>query len=665
MTLPIGQQTEIDSHENDKVQNVSPDVEKGQAWLVEKFNYARDQRMMPIKKFDGLTYEQDYYANDETIDSFLRPKKNDDEVRVNTGLTEKKIESVANEILAMNLRNDFYAFDNDDVEVAELGDEMSDVVKRTEQQENAEDMDQEFIRELLGQRALFVEEYFEDVEVPNVKNKVRRQRCRKRVVSGLQVYLGDITIPAYRFNEQPYRFKYERMSYSAAEKIYGQKKEDGTYEWENWPYVKPGMGGGVVGGIAADYKYRFAQLEKDEVEILTYVSVPNNEYQIVIQAVSMLPPKSPLPWQHEGDNMTMTVLKGMGPNFAYGRPLTASAKVLQSLSNEMIRLLVRKWRQAIEPPIGVVGKKIYSKDIWASGAVTQGARKGDFERLIDHDGVTQSEIGMYQLIEEKTQEYVGRGDLQQGLAGGKQMTATQALEMQRQAIKMLGFAVFAWMRLKRNLSFLRLYNVMENMTKPVGKYKNPFSNKVEDMYKKFTLLDTKLGKNKRGKKIIMFMDRPAMDEELEAARQFEDNQEKPTRIKFINLQMIDSIALTWYSVVSQHESEGSALNKIMFSDSLAQAEKVMTLTGRPINAETLIEKYERTWKEDDMFQDEAPESPFGMQQGAEMDGDQVKQGAQKLLQDITTEESGVSNMKNATGKNQTKPTINTMMGQAL
>src|SRR3990167_6495113 len=175
----------------------------------------------------------------------------------------------------------------------------------------------------------------------------------------------------------------------------------------------------------------------------------------------------------------MVGLKPYGYDFSYGKPLTQSAKTLQALDNETIRNLIRKFRQALEPPLGVPKGKVYSRDIWNPGAMAQGVKAGDFEKLIDHQGVTQSELAMFDLIEKKTNEFIGTSQTEP-LQGKTSVTATELNLAQKNAIKMLGNSVLAVMRLKERLTLLRVKNALLNYTKPVGKQFDPLEQKIRE-----------------------------------------------------------------------------------------------------------------------------------------------------------------------------------------
>ncbi len=72
------------------------------AFYTERLTTGRDQRNEPRREFDDMDFQQDYAFNQLAAHSYLRKKMNDDDVRVNSGTAEKKIELVLNELLAMN-----------------------------------------------------------------------------------------------------------------------------------------------------------------------------------------------------------------------------------------------------------------------------------------------------------------------------------------------------------------------------------------------------------------------------------------------------------------------------------------------------------------------------------------------------------------------------------
>lgn len=570
-------------------------------YYVERLTNARDQRNQPRREFDDMDFQQDYAFNQLASHSYLRRKYNDDDVRVNSGTAEKKIELVLNELLAMNLQPEVRAYDEDDLEVVDLGEDMGDVIKRTNEMERDEDLYEDAFLELLTQRSVFIEECYSSMPTLAMRTgkpgKFRDDKyLNKHLLTGLQVFLGDVTIPAYRFNEQPWICVYDRLLYEEAEVIYG--------DIDNWKYVKPGMPMNDAYGMW--FKYRLGVLENREVEIIRYFS--QGEYQVIINGVMMYKPGTKPYWNHGGYPISMCVLKSMSRFFAYGKPLIASAKFLQGLSDETLRNLIRKMRQAIEPPLGVTTGKVYSKDIWSPGAVTQGLPNNSFARLIDHQGVTTSEFQMMQLITTKIDEFVGANNAAQEPGAGTP-TATQIIEQQKQALKLLGLAVLAAMRMKRDMTYLRLWSLNQYYFEPVGKSTDPLTRKLKPKFRSFTVGDSDLGDGETGTKIIQFANASPSEAELQVQMDTEDDLTKGgknVRFHTIDVAKLKNIPLTWYVSVTSQERNSGSLDKVLFQDQLAQGAQVMQLAGARFNKNKLLDTYERTWKAKGLFERDAP-----------------------------------------------------------
>jgi len=620
MAKSTGAEKQEEAKEKDSLQPLTQDDMVAKAFLIDRIRLAKQQRDTAHEEFDGMTFEEDYIFNKRASNSWLRPKVNDDEVRANTGVTEKKLDVIANELNAINLQPEIRAFDQEDLEISGLGEEFQDIVKRTNIIEKDDDIYQEAIQELITQRCVFLEEIFDERTITDKKrtrvrigaknqskfDKVKRttRMAKKRLLTGIQVYLGDITIPAYRFQEQPYIVKYERKTYDEASTIYG--------EWENWKYVKPGMQGLEELGTYGE-SYRMNNLEQQEVEILKYESAIDDEYQIVINGIMMLAPGQPLPWEKLGYNTEMFALKSMGRHFAYGKPLTASSKFLQAIADENIRNLIRRMRQAIEPPLAVATDKgdssIHPADMWEAGAVTYGLSADTFEKLIDHQGVTNSDLAMEELISGKIQEFIGASNLQQGITE-KGLTATQAIEQLRQAMKQLGYAVSAMMRMKRDMTFLRIYNIIENYSQPIEVQFE--DGKFSDTFQKFTADDATFEDEGNGKKIIQFMDRDLNPQEEDSIFEFEKEREdvgERVRFRTINIKKLRQILVNWYVVVVQTQREGSALDRVIFQDQLFQGVEIQNASGgaKMVNWDKASEMFERIHKAKGFFQKESPE----------------------------------------------------------
>jgi hypothetical protein len=611
---------------------------KAYGFYIDRIRKARDQRETANEFFDGLTYSFDYKKNRQAANTYLRPKKNDDEVRIASGTTEKKIEVIHNELMNLNFQHEVEAFTKDDLEMSELGKDMEGIVTRTNQIERESDVISHALWEMITQRACFLQEDF----ITKKYQGTTLQMFQKNLLSGLKVFLGDISLPLYKINDQPYICIYDRIHFKEFQSLFPKN------EYKNAKFVRPGMTSNEEFNTA--FSFRFGELEKEEVELIWYYSFPDDECQCIANGHMMYEIGKQLPWRYNGYNLRGFGLKPMSTDFAYCKPLTASSKVLEGLNTEMLRNMVRKWRQAIEPPMALKGKRIYSRDIFQASAMTPGLKKDDFEKLIDLQGVTSSEIAMYDLIQKKTEEFIGAGSLQQGLEGDKK-TATETLELQKNFLKSLGFAVFGALRMREEMTYLRIYNLIENGLNPIDKRLNPISRQVENVYQKYTLKDTEIDDGLNGKKIFMMNDRSLSMPEKQDIYNYEKEQErigKNIRIKSINMKMLQEIPIIWFVRAVAKQRDSSALERAMSREKLAEGVEISKITGRPINGNQIINDFERTWNSKGFFQDENQAQAMPMinpqtGQNADQLGSQISQTANKTV----------------------TPSLNTLVGQSV
>lgn len=576
----------------------SPEVSDRVAFWIKRFEHAKTAREQRSRFFDGMTYIEDYITNENNKNTFLTPKKNDSEIRVNTGTSEKKLDAIKNELLTMNITQEIKAFDENDLEIEELGDAMNEMVKRTKTQENYDDIDEEATCELLSQRGVFLREKFEIRNNRGGTNKTGM--CKTEILSGLKVFPGDLSLPHYRWDDQPFVTTYDRTSYNVAKMFFGHLP--------NFKFVIPNSTTRreYLGGV---FDYTFGELEDGEVEIIFAEDLPNNEEFMMINGVPMYDKKRGLSYSGDMYFTRFFTNKSMSLGWLYGRPFTAMAKTMQALSNETIRMLMRKFQQAMEPPLAVPKSgKIYSRGIFDPGTITQGLRANDFESLIKHNGITEADFAMYKLIEQKVEEFIGTPNIAQGQAANREMSATEVLTMQKQFLKQLGYTVAAKMRMNRDMTKVRVTNILDNYLDPIGKMigsdEKPF-----DIYRSFSVDGAMFENKRKGRKVIKLLDRNLTEKEKEEIYRIEENElakGNNIRIVFMNVKKMRELPRYWYVESAIQEKEGTALDKVTFQEQLNQAAGITKLTGKLLNGDIVTETFERKWKAPDWFQTSAP-----------------------------------------------------------
>jgi len=572
--------------------------------IITKLNRAKDNRNAKPKYLDGMDYVTDYITNEDNKNSYLSPKVNDADVRINAGTSEKKLDAIRNEFLTMDFDASIKAYDVNDLHDEYLSEDMTHLVKRTKQQEKnpiREDADFEALDDLIAQRGCFRQEYLQTLTFQNGKSAT--SRLANRTISGLKVFPGDMTLSPYLWNLQPFIVLYDRMNYQSAKMMFSHLP--------NFKYVLPNNTSQLDIFIGQQFDYRFDALSEGEIEVVTYESLPDNEYQVLINGVPMYAPGTPLPWSYNMYDVQFFTGKPMSRDYLLGRPFTSMAKSMQFVQNETIRLLMRKFHQAVEPPVGTPKSgKTYSKEIWDPSAITQGISKATFERLIDHDGITQSEFQLYNLIESKTEEFIGASNISQGLAPSREMSATEVLSLQKAFIKQLGYTVAARVRMENVLTEQRVFSIIDNYLSPIGKKLVKDKDLPVDMYRTFTLEEAVLDNKQFGKKIIYMIDEDLTREELEMAHEYEENQKRignNIRLSFLNVKKLKEMNRYFFAHTEVKDKQGTALDKIMYQEQLNQATVVRDVTQTPLNSPPIVEGFERTWKARDWFQKKTPQ----------------------------------------------------------
>lgn len=579
-------------------------------FIKERALSSYSQQTTRLHELNDLDLLTDDKHNRDSRNSFIRPKKNDEEIRVNTGTVEKKMMSIVNEILSLNMTPEVNVYDEQDKPIQELGDAFTNILKKTEEQEDGDDLNFPMLWDLATRRLLFVEEYQDTREVVDKKKikydlenndiqfenkKYIISRPKKRLRDLRSVLLGDYSIPNNRYNEQPYLIAYDRKHWRTAYSTY--------HNFKNWQYVKPGpaLSDSLWHGGVFDFRL-FPDLETEQVEILEYYSYPDDEYQIIVNGVPLLPPNTPLPWEHEGYRIQAFVSREMEQNLACGQLFTINARVLASISDEMLRLIIFKWRQSIKPPTALKGKKVLSSDIWNPGSQASGISKDDIQKLIDNPGVTQSEMATFEMLANKIEEEVGVSKTFQGLTDRK-LTAAQHIDQMKQAIKSIGTLVMSWMKVKRVMAYLRIYNVIENNIDPIDiEYKD---GELQSVYKNFTIDNTRLDNNTTGTMVIQFANKDLTPSEEKQLKDHEDQQQRQgnyIRFKQINVEKLREFRLKWFVTVIPQEKDSSVLQKLTFTDELNQTKGIMELTGRRPDSESIINEFERIYKKKNSFE---------------------------------------------------------------
>ena len=576
---------------------------------------ARDLRDMEHDEFDGMSYITHYDLNEQVANTFIAPKRNKEDTNFQSGTVRQKLFAVLSSLVNLNLTGDISAFDKEGLEVQSVGDAMEDVVLKT----NELDVDEEkkYIRqyELLKHGTVFVEELWDEknkVEKKmkdkfdgklkakwNTKIKKAFARPTRNIIPGVNVYLGDIT--KYDISEQPFILTVDTKPYEEAKRMFSK--------WDRWEFVPKKLSNFEPNENQGRFNpnWRLLEVESDQVEIVRYQDKWNNEFALILNGVLMTPIGLPLPWGYEDYNIAQQNLEPIHAKFAYGKSLVSRTRNKVALLDEIMRLAVLKTQKSFMPPYINVSGRVLSNRVFMPGKVTYGIQPGSLVPISEKEveGVTNAELAMIKEIQENINSETVSPTFQGQQAEGNP-TATEIIELQRQAKLALGLTVFAMSMLEWKLEWLRLQNIL------VHWFEDDVMNEARNILVSIPRMIEGEGMGRRI--LVPSKTIPSSETIMKAEDALTEEQGQPVRLIFLDPEQVKSSKLTWQIVVKPKERHTSELGKLLFRAELADAQ----VFGPLLNLDYLAEKFSSVWEENPkkMFKSMAQVQQEAAQQAA-------------------------------------------------
>jgi hypothetical protein len=582
-------------------------------YLINRLSNAQQARDQKHAEFNGKTYKQYYEANEKIAHTYIDVPKNETVAPLATGTIEGKFHTLLAHLSNMNLTPEVQAFDRNNMTLIELGQGFTDVMAVVSEHDGGDDggdKEKKMLRqnELLKQGTVFVQEnWITKFEVKKKLNKKYNgefknfagyteklekvfEGCSRELMYGLNVYLGDIT--AFSMNDQPYVFTVEQMSYDMAETLYGK--------FENWKYVRPGCPDklGIDTNTGArtiyDSKFRLTGISDTQVEVVKYQDQPHDEFMIMINGILMLPPGFPLSEVTPAGryNITKQVLYVINAQFAYGKSFVSSGAVFElsrSLDN-MLQLFDLKTRKSITPPYVNTTNRVIPARVLNPGNITMGIPANALQAIgQESQGVTSSEYQIFKELQDEIEKST-ISNIFQGQSAKSGATATEIIEVQRQAKLTLGLIVAATTLLEVKCGYLRLWNILGKWMEPIGSYSDG-SNRYRNVSRRTTI--DKAGEGER--RVI------PIDGELpspEAIRMLSLAEEGafgfPVRRMYVSVKALNEAEIHWYVTVEAREDHSSSYFKLMFREMMGDAMSLIQV-GAKINLEGITDEFGKVY----------------------------------------------------------------------
>lgn len=597
----------------------SADDEKYFSELKVRLETAKRQRERVYLEFGNLTYLQRYEQNRRKANTVLPDKKNEDDVIISTGTLEQKLEAVLSAVNNLNLSPEVRAYDENNTKISQAGQLMEDVLFSTAEMD--EDEEKKLLRqkEMLIQGEVFVQEKWlqKFKKKKTLKSKFKGQfkdiNWTERLVKyfegpsrdvkyGPNVYLGDIT--QFDHKSQPFWFEAYVDGYEQVKSIFGN--------WENWEYVPKtrtnvsntgdtvnSFGNGDASQqTVADKRWSLLEITDNQVEVIVYEDRWNDEFNIILNGVMMLPAGFPLSEISPNGEYTVEkqVFKVVDAHFAYGKGFIQSTEKTAELLDEMLKLSVLKTRKSFMPPYVNTSKRVISARVLQAGKITMGIPADALKAIGEtSEGVTPSEFQLIKSLQDTIdkQTVSPQFEGQQGKSG---TTATEVVELQKQARLTVGLVVFSCSMLEKKVGYLRLWNCLENWFEPMEKMviSDETISKFRKTSRSMNVPNEGLGERQV---IPVSGDVPSPEEIRTLENSDKETLGYPVQKIFVNADEMKNAIKKWYIVVNPREKDTSDFQKSMFRQELADMTALMQFGAVP-NVDDLEDSFARIYNKD-------------------------------------------------------------------
>lgn len=619
--------------------------------LQKRLEEIERQYQEPRTEWDGMTYAQQYEANEKSSNTYIEPKKDKYDNNFQSGTVQSKINSVGSAILNLNLSPDISAFNDDNNEIESLGNATENIVYKTEELEGDEEKKVLRQNELLKQGTVFVEEVWKskDVVEKKLKGKFNGQmgiewsetikktlpQPERNTLSGLGVRLGDIR--QYFITNQPDLFTVEVIPYENAKAIYGS--------WERWKYVPKKLvrNTSTDGKQNTQYGWHITEVQEGQVEIIKYQKKGTNEFCITINGILMTPPRLPFLWGWDDYNIVQQNLFPITLTFAYGKGMAAKLKSNTAILDHMMRLMVEKTEKSFNPARANLTGRLLSSKMFKAGVITNGIRPEQvqvFDQNTSNQGPTNAEFQFISKMQENL-DFNSVSPNFQGQQKGGEQTATESVLAQRQAEASIGFIVCMCGILEEKLAWLRLYNILQNWFDPTGTVvdsaKGEIVNKYRSIARTAPIQDRGIGVN-----IVRADDKDYTSEDvLRMEKDYEKQSGKPTKITIIDPNWIKIAKIIWQITIVPKQKKNSDLSKVMNKEFIAGLMAFAPVIN--VGWDYVADDYATIWEKDKskLFPNGSNQTPMQPIQG-EAGVSPVEQGS---MAGVPAPEKSVTNMK--------------------
>ena len=587
----------------DKVKYTPEELEQRSSF-IRMCNSARDQKLKSWGELDDMDYETWYWKGKKASEGYIEPRKNKEDVRIVTGTTREKVNTLVSNLLNYNLECDITAYDEESLVDEELGQAMELMVRKSRDLESP-DYEQKralYYKEIVSVGNVFAWEKWLEVEDRSYANDLKWNEgedpskfdwgeeiktvvgaCDSELLTGINVYPGNMRC-----------FNMERQPYVVLKSVYTYAEAESKYvNWSRFKYVpkKVVKATDISAGDNFYEDYSMIENEVDQVEeliVMIKYGENRNRMMIMLNGVMMLPINFPLS-SLLGKN-EYPIAKGDGemisPNFFFSRGVGMKTRVDQAILDETMTLMINKDRRSYKPPMADNGNFNLSQDIFLPGKIIKGADADKIKPIGDNSGITGPEFNFFSLmkgiIDQNTVSPV-----MEGQQSSKYTTARDVIEQKNQSMIKLGLIMLGVINFEKRLAELRIYNILKNWTKEIDSKVDDVRGGVNKTYRVIGI-DSEIDNGEVGKKVVEFTDETPESEQIMAEEDLMFGRTgKKVRKIYINPKALRNVKYKWKINIEPTEKNTGMLKAAKFEEMIAKIFQMFVPLGIIPNMEYL------------------------------------------------------------------------------
>jgi hypothetical protein len=453
--------------------NLSPKELKERSFDLYRLFQISQVRESAHPQFDGMGYSRYNESNEMADISYLAPKVNKGDSRITTGITHEKDSSLVSFFLNLNFEGTVRVFYKDKENI-DIGSALTKLVRKSREEEQYDRKRNANYRNFVAQGTSFIlEEYVEewrpDKKLTGTVNPLELSKTKwvnkgfKKVKQGYQTTLIDgkkvflENIREADIQKQPGVYIVE---YVSREILESQWKKNPR--WKNVPWtVTPtatSLGTLAQGSIYSDWIW--GEIDFTKCEVIRVYRPFEQRFQIYINGVPMLPCEFPL--QAVSPSGGIPIAKGdidLMNMFAYSKSEPAKTKIDQSIFDEVLQNMIRKFRQSAQVPRANNSSRVLTPDMFDGGRITANIDPKEVPPLIENPGITSADFSFYELFKAQIDAKT-ISSLIEGNPIGGDMTLGQYMDMQKKQMLKLGGKIDGIIQWEKQMLRLRVANIL-------------------------------------------------------------------------------------------------------------------------------------------------------------------------------------------------------------